>query len=412
MHDLALAAFACFFFQCPSFLAFQRLMQQGRGCNNAHTMFGVDTLPTDNQIRTVLDSIDPTRLHSVFDDTFAFLQQLNLVESWRSFGNTLLLALDGTGYYHSHIIKCPSCSTKQHRNGSISYSHSALLPALVQPGCPHVIPLPSEFIVPQDGHHKQDCELVAGKRWITAMAPRYRHLGITLLADSLYAVHPFIELVTAHEMDFIFVSKPSEHKHLYEDIEFHQKLGNVAHIRRQQWTGKARQWLTYRYLNEVDLGAKQDTIKVNWAGLTVTDHSGQVTAQYAFITNHQITLENVEELIEAGRCRWKIENENNNTLKTKGYHFEHNFGHGKKHLSTTLLTLNLLAFLFHTVLELTDIQCAQLRQALPRRDTFFQHIGTLTQYLCFASWDSLLAFMIRALKQGPRPPPDLFAIIR
>ena len=258
--------------------------------------------------------------------------------------------------------------------------------------------------MPQDGHHKQDCELVAGKRWITAMAPRYRHLGITLLADSRYAVHPFVELVTAHEMDFIFVSKPSEHKHLYEDMEFHQKLGNVAHIRRQQWTGKARQWLTYRYLNEVDLGAKQDTIKVNWAGLTVTDHSGQVTAQYAFITNHQITHENVEELIQAGRCRWKIENENNNTLKTKGYHFEHNFGHGKKHLSTTLSTLNLLAFLFHTVLQLTDIQCAQLRQALPRRDTFFQHIGTLTQYLCFASWDSLLAFMIRALKQGPAAP--------
>ena len=99
-------------------------------------------------------------------------------------------------------------------------------------------------------------------------------------------------------------------------------------------------------------------------------------------------------------------------MKTKGYHFEHNFGHGKKHLSATLLTLNLLAFLFHTVLQLTDIPCAQLRQALPRRDTFFQHIGTLTQYLCFASWDSLLAFMIRALKQGPRPPPDLFAIIR
>ena len=72
------------------------------------------------------------------------------------------------------------------------------------------------------------------------MAPRYRHLGITLVADSRYAVHPFVELVTAHEMDFIFVSKPSDHKHLYEDMEFHRKLGNVAHIRRQQWTGKAR----------------------------------------------------------------------------------------------------------------------------------------------------------------------------
>ena len=47
-------------------------------------------------------------------------------------------------------------------------------------------------------------------------------------------------------------------------------------------------------------------------------------------------------------------NENNNTLKTKGYHLEHNFGHGKQYLSNLLLTLNLLAFLFHTVLEIFD----------------------------------------------------------
>lgn len=47
----------------------------------------------------------------------------------------------------------------------------------------------------------------------------------------------------------------------------------------------------------------------------------------------------------------KIENENNNTLKTKGYHFEHNFGHGKQHLSNLFATMILLAFLVHTTLD-------------------------------------------------------------
>ena len=412
LPDLALAAFGCFFFQCPSFLAFQRLMQQGRGFNNAQTLFGVEQLPTDNQIRNILDSITPEHLQPVFHDTFEVLQQRNLVESFRCFQNTHLIALDGTGYFHSHTIKCPSCTVKQHRNGQVSYSHSALLPALVQPGCPHVIPLQPEFIVPQDGHDKQDCELVAGKRWLAAAGPRYSALASTLLADSLFAVQPFIELVTDQGMDFIFVSKSSAHKHLYEEIKAFEQLREVAVLSRTQWTGKHRLTLTYRYLNGVNLNAKPDSISVNWAALTVTDENATVTAQYAFISSHAITAANVEHLIEAGRCRWKIENENNNTLKTKGYHFEHNFGHGKKHLSATLLSLNLLAFLFHTVLELTDIQCAQLRQALPRRDTFFQHIATLTHYLCFFSWDSLLTFMIRALKDGPRPPPDLFTIIR
>jgi hypothetical protein len=129
------------------------------------------------------------------------------------------------------------------------------------------------------------------------------------------------------------------------------------------------------------------------------------------VTSYLIDEQNVAALVEAGRCRWKIENENFNTLKTKGYHFEHSFGHGKKYLSQTLLSLNILAFLFHTVLELRDERCALLRKSLPRRDTFFQHIAALTQYLCFASWQSLLWFMLRALQDGPAPPPDPSVII-
>jgi len=53
--------------------------------------------------------------------------------------------------------------------------------------------------------------------------------------------------------------------------------------------------------------------------------------------------------IQTGRTRWKIENESNNTLKTKGYNFGHNFSHGKQNLSAVLAAVILLAFLFHTI---------------------------------------------------------------
>ena len=69
----------------------------------------------------------------------------------------------------------------------------------------------------------------------------------------------------------------------------------------------------------------------------------------AFASNHLITDKTVDPIVNLGRAHWKIENENNNVLKTKGYHLEHNYGHGQEHLSAFLLTLNLLAFLFHTV---------------------------------------------------------------
>ena len=48
MADFALSAFAVFFTQCPSFLSFQRIMEQARGRNNARSLFQVERIPTDN----------------------------------------------------------------------------------------------------------------------------------------------------------------------------------------------------------------------------------------------------------------------------------------------------------------------------------------------------------------------------
>ncbi len=119
-----------------------------------------------------------------------------------------------------------------------------------------------EFIVPQDGHTKQDCVIAASKRWLEKNLPHYA--------------------------------------------------------------------------NQVPLADGDDALKVNWCELTVTNDQGEVLYLNAFITDFTLTDQNVESIVASGRARWKIENENNNTLKTKGYHLEHNFGHGKQHLSSLL----------------------------------------------------------------------------
>ena len=103
-------------------------------------------------------------------------------------------------------------------------------------------------------------------------------------------------------------------------------------------------------------------------------------------------------MAQAGRARWKVENENTNVLKTKGYHIEHNFGHGKQYLSAVMLSLNLLAFLFHTVLAWSDDQYALLRQVLARRQSFFNDIQALMRYMVFDDWHHLMDFMIRGLE--------------
>jgi hypothetical protein len=159
-----------------------------------------------------------------------------------------------------------------------------------------------------------------------------------------------------------------------------------------------------RYLNGVPIRDSKDALEVNWFELSiVVEETGEVIFINSWATNFEITDKNVEQLVIDARSRWKIENENNNVLKTKGYHLEHNFGHGKKHLSQIFVTFNLLAFLIHTILEMTDTKFQRLYKVIGNRKKFFNDIRTLTQYLYFPSWEKLIIFMLKGLKI---PIPD------
>ena len=397
IRDAAASAFSVFYTQSPSFLEHQRTMQRHKGNNNARTIFGVHKIPCDNRIRSLLDPVAPETVSSVFHAGFALLQDSGVLRQYRSFNNDLLLLLDATHFYCSTKLSCDSCSKKQRKDGTIEYSHSAITPVMAVPGSNKVISLPPEFIRPQDGSEKQDCENAAAKRWLERLAARYAQLGVTVLGDDLYCNQPICRDLLARGLNFILTCKPSSHKWLAEWVAAADAV-DLQEISVTKRTGKGHRTYTYRFMNEVPIRDSNDALLVNWVELLITNEAGKVTYRNSFATNHCITAENAQQIVKAGRCRWKIENENNNTLKTKGYHLEHNFGHGKQYLSNLLLTLNLLAFLFHTVLEYFDSRYRLLRKTLSRRKTFFHDITALMRYLCFDSWQELLRFMIEGLE--------------
>lgn len=397
MRDIALGAFSVFFTQSPSFLAHQTSLKMAKGKSNAETIFGINQIPSDNHIRDILDEVPPDQVFPIYHEIFSAYEQNEILDSFRSFGGTLLLPLDGVWYFSSKTLHCENCLTKNHQDGSTTYYHSAITPVIVSEGKNEVIPLPLEFIIPQDGQSKQDCELNAAKRWITQYAPRYSPLKVTLLGDDLYSRQPFCERVQEH-FHFIFVCKPDSHKTLYEWIELLEEGKDQHTCCFRKWTGKTGHTSTYHYANQVPLRDSDDALMVNWCELTIQDDAGKMIYKNAWISDHRITEKNVVALVASARARWKIENENNNTLKTKGYHLKHNFGHGKKYLSATLATLNILAFAFHTLLGFLDENYRLLRLKLPTRKTFFDDIRALTRYLCFQSWEHLLEFMISGLE--------------
>lgn len=126
----------------------------------------------------------------------------------------------------------------------------------------------------------------------------------------------------------------------------------IAACERRHWHGRFTEVSLYRSLNDVLLLDGKDALSVHGFEITVLNATtGEQLSHKSFITNHRVTGEHVAVVAQAGRGRWKIENENTHVLKTKGYHVEHNFGHGQQYLSAVMCSLNLLALLFHTVLE-------------------------------------------------------------
>ncbi|HZC00975.1 MAG TPA: ISNCY family transposase, partial [Gammaproteobacteria bacterium] len=359
-------------------------------------------VPTDNPIRSLLDAGDPAEVYPMFPYIFKGLQQAGVVDSYRAVSNSLLLTLDRTRYFSSQKIHCPYCSSQQHANGSVTYFHSVLTPVVVKPGCDKVIPLAPEFVRPQDGQAKQDCEINAAKRWLGRWGREYASLGVTVLGDDLYCHEPSRGRYWRRDLNSSWCANPSPIRCCIEWVEFLERGGSVKTLVRKRWTGKRHEIDTYRYVGAVPLRDGDDALLVNWCELTTTTPDGQVVYHNAFATSHAMEQANVVEVVAAGRSRWKIENENNNTLKTKGYHFEHNYGHGQQFLSSLLATLILLAYGLHTLLEWMDDKYPLLRQKLPSRQRLFNDIRALTTYLCFDSWDALLVFMLSDFSHPPR----------
>jgi hypothetical protein len=402
IKDAAVSAFGIFFTQTPSFLAHQRMLEKSKGRSNVQSIFGVESIPSDAQVRNLLDAQEPEMLYEVFRKGHELLSASGSMEAFRSYDEQYLISCDGTGTVSSEKIHCPNCSQRKLSNGETLYTHHVILPVMVKAGESRVLVLEPEFISPQDGHEKQDCERAAIKRWVKRNADHFPDNHCTLLGDDLYACQPICELMLENGFNFILTCKPDSHVALYEQVEFLSKQGAVEEMELRQWNGQYYEKHQYRWVNGVPLRRGDDALEVNWCEITsIREDTGKQIYHNAWVTNHKLTHSNVVPIVRDGRARWKSENETNNVLKTKGYHLEHNFGHGKQFLANFMITLNLLAFLSHTILDLLDEQYHALRQELVARKEFFNDLRTLMRYMLFDNWNHLMHFMLVGLELIP-----------
>jgi hypothetical protein len=398
IEDIVMSAFSIFFLQSPSWLSFQRTMEDNRGKNNGKSLFDIEKIPTDNHIRDTLDGIDEKEVSIFYNYLYTQIlkDHRSIIDEYKFLNESLLVLLDGTYYHSSKTIHCSHCQTRKDEQDNIHYYHSAITPVIASPNKSSVFPLFPEMISNEDGEEKQDCEINAGKRWLGRKDQIINKYSIILLGDDIYSREPFINETKEKGHSFIFVCKDSSHKALYEYVNMADNLKNIDTVKiTKRDKSNKKVFYTYRFLNSVPINTKEKSTEVNWCDVVVTKENGKKEYSGAFVTDLTIDKSNIEDIVKAGRCRWKIENENNNTLKTKGYHLEHNFGHGKKGLSELLLCLNIFAFLLHTYLLAVDDGYKKIYNAIGKREEFFNHIKTLTTFFYYKSWEDLFVMMIK-----------------
>lgn len=402
LRDAGLSALSVFYMQAPSFLSWQQDMEKKKGKNNARSLFGIERIPSDEQIKNLLDPVPEMALGASYWHLYEALAESGHLQKYKHVAGTYLVNLDGTQHHNSQKVHCEQCRVTL-RGERAYYDHQVLLAMLSAPGQTEVILLEPEFITPQDGHDKQDCEQAGIKRWVRRHSNKFAPWSITILTDDLHCHQPTCELFIEHNLYFILTCKEESHTTLYEELALLAQVeGAIGQKIVRHWQGRHCERQVYRWAEALPLRRGPDALLVNWCELTVYNEStGERMYHNAWATNHTVGEDTVVEIASGGRAHWKVENEGINVLKNQGYHLEHNYGHGKQNLANVLLSLLLLAFLMHSLLALTCERYQAVRQALGARRKFFESLRTLTRFFYYSDWHQLLTFMYQGLELEP-----------
>ncbi len=202
LADVLKSAFAMFSLKCPSLLDFKK--QSVPEQSNLRDIYRIDgAIPCDNQMRGLLDPLDPHHLRPLFRAFFLRLRQAGVIRQYQYWQQFVIVSVDGVEHFSSTKVHCPSCTTRTHRNGVVSYHHAGLAAVLLHPAQAEVFPLDFEPILRPDGARKNDCERTAAKRLCEQLDESYHDLPILLVEDALYANAPHIRQITGYGWRYV-----------------------------------------------------------------------------------------------------------------------------------------------------------------------------------------------------------------
>ena len=395
LGDALRSALAMFALKAPALRSFDKQRAEG----HVQTIYGLDHVPCDTQMRERLAPVAPESLRHSCTLVLRPLQRGQALAPLVLLDGQYVVALDGTKYFSSTTLLCAACLHKEHRNGSMTYFHQRVGAAILQPDCREGIPLMPAPIVKQEGTQKNDGERKAANRFITQRRQEHPPRPCIITDDALSAPAPPIETRHDDSCHDILEVQEGDHAYLGTQVQAAEAAGRGTSYERHDRA--AAMVHAFRFVKDMPLKRSRGDVRGNviadWErGPEQVQHCSGVTAL-------RVSKRNVSKLMRGGRARWKIANEPFNTLKNPGSHCEPNSGHGEQTLSGVFARLMMLAF----VVEQTPQRCCAVWRAvwakLGRKRLWWERMSAL----CYDYRLQAMRALLEALSSGCAKSPPM-----
>lgn len=289
-------------------------------------------LPHYDTINDVFDDLNIDELRKIQKYIVNAIIRSKMFDKFK-YNGCFQLLVDGTGLVTFNYNHCDHCIVKKHSDGHISYEHNVLEAKLVFGS--FVLSIDSEFIENPDPSvvniKKQDCEMNAFKRMAKRIKKNFPKLKFIITGDALYAAGPFIKICLDNNWNYIFRLKSDRLKTVNQDFDGIINIESGSSLK-NYFLVKDYEYNKYKFNIVRFNDLVEDKI-------------------FTFITNLWIDDNNIKDIINLGRNRWKIENQGFNNQKNIYFDITHMCSHNYNAMKAHYLFIQFA----HTIRQLMDL---------------------------------------------------------
>lgn len=269
----------------------------------------LNEIPDWQTIQDVIEQLDIEEIRNIRKYMVKSLLRSKMFDKYRYNGYFQLL-VDATGVSSHDYNLNNNCIIKKSKNGVIKYYKQVLEAKIVVGNI--VLSIDTEWIENSDMQtekKKQDCEINAFKRMAPRIKKEYPKLKFIITGDALYATAPMLEICKNNNWHYIFNLKKKRLKQVYEEFEDNIKYENE--------TNKEHYFLScgIKYKGHIfNVIRYEENQKIKGKEKLIT---------FNYITDLKVNNYKIENIVNMGRKRWKIENEGFNAQKNGTFHISH-----------------------------------------------------------------------------------------